>query len=232
MAAEQGRAGFGRHEGKEALRDAVHLTQPGDHPGPAGAWLNAWYRVVRRPAIEEELARLLSRLSEDRIAEALGKSGSNPVRHASRVLASTLSDIPRAEPEAVMLADVALSQALRFERVLPLLSLALEPRALHRKTGDLDHACYRALVTAAGKVVPMASDLARRAARLTDVAPTLRAKGAKRAVDMFLSRDVLRPTDFDTFMSDRAARRLCDRLLALGAVREMTGRASFRLYGL
>ncbi|WP_425332346.1 DUF1403 family protein [Rhodoblastus sphagnicola] len=32
--------------------------------------------------------------------------------------------------------------------------------------------------------------------------------------------------------SDRAARRFLDRLVALGALREMTRRPSFRLYGL
>jgi hypothetical protein len=32
-------------------------------------------------------------------------------------------------------------------------------------------------------------------------------------------------------MSDRAARRLCDRLVDLGTLRELTGRDTFRLYG-
>ena len=64
---------------------------------------------------------------------------------------------------------------------------------------------------------------------LRAVAPKLRAKGAGKAVEMFLARDALVPAALP--LSDRAARRLCDRLVDLGAVRELTGRATFRLYG-
>ena len=65
---------------------------------------------------------------------------------------------------------------------------------------------------------------------MTAVVPKLRARGAGQAVDLFLSHDALAPSALD-FMSDRAARRLCDRLVSLGAVRELTGRETFRLYG-
>ena len=92
-------------------------------------------------------------------------------------------------------------------------------------------ACHRAVVAGAGQAVPLAADLTRRAARLKAVVPQLRAKAAGRAVDLFFSRDAVVSSALAAFMSDRAARRLCDRLVDLGAVRELTGRDSFRLYG-
>ena len=48
---------------------------------------------------------------------------------------------------------------------------------------------------------------------------------------MFLTWDSLAPSALTSLNSDRAARRFCDRLVELGAVRELTGRDTFRLYG-
>lgn len=71
----------------------------------------------------------------------------------------------------------------------------------------------------------MAADLARRAAHLNTVAPKLRAKASGEAVEMFLTRDAVAPSVLP--LPDRASRRLVD----LGAVRELSGRDTFRLYG-
>ena len=76
-------------------------------------------------------------------------------------------------------------------------------------------------------------------ARLRAVAPKLRAKGAAEALALFRSHDAVSPSGMlspmikgtSFAMTDRAARRLCDRLVDLGAVRELTGRLTFRLYG-
>ena len=93
-------------------------------------------------------------------------------------------------------------------------------------------ACHRAIVSAATEAAREAADLAWRAARLEEVAPKLRAKGAEEAVAQFLNRDAVAPMALTSLRSDRAARRFCDRLVELGAARELTGRDTFRLYGI
>ena len=63
--------------------------------------------------------------------------------------------------------------------------------------------------------------------------PKLRAKGAGAALQALLDEDCLTASsEIGGQLSERGARRLFDRLVALGAVRELTGRATFRLYGL
>jgi Protein of unknown function (DUF1403) len=62
----------------------------------------------------------------------------------------------------------------------------------------------------------------------------LRAKGAARVVELLLADDALAPSRAAKAarLSDRAARRLFERLMELDALRELSGRPSFRLYGL
>ena len=220
----------GRREGPGALRDALHLTGPGDDPGPAGRIARQWSRAAARPVSVAHLVNTLDGVTAERVALCLDATGPTPVDRAAQVVEAVLIDSPRAETAALILADAMLAKASGGTHMLPLLALSLKPRDLRLRGDDLRLACHRAVVSAIGQALTLAGDLARAAARLRAVAPGLRAKAAGRAVDLFLSRDALVPGAL-AFMSDRAARRLCDRLVALGAVRELTGRDTFRLYG-
>ena len=232
LAAAEVCAGFaGRREGGRALRDALHLTRPGDHPGPAGAIFGQWSRAVARPISVAALGKAMDGVSAERIALCLDAIGRHPVDRAAGVIEAVLTELPRGETVALILADAVLATSLGWDHVLPLLTLGLKPRDLRLQGDDLRLACHRAIVAGAGQAVPLAAELARAAARLQAVVPKLRAKAAGRAVDLFLARDALAPAALTAFMSDRAARRLCDRLADLGAVRELTGRDTFRLYG-
>lgn len=90
------------------------------------------------------------------------------------------------------------------------------------------------------ETIGLARDLARRAKDLRAVAPKLRAKGSDAAVDLFLTEDAVAPASMLSPrirgtripMTSRAARRFCDRLVELGVARELTGRPTFRLYGI
>ena len=226
----------GRREGQAALRDAVHLTRPGDDPGPAGRILRQWTLAVTRPISVAGLGKAVDGVAPEQIALCLDAAGTTPVDRAAAVIEAVLADAPRAETAALILADAVLSKALGWTHVLPLLSLALKPRELRLRDDALRLACHRAVVVGAGQALPLVTELVRAAVRVRSVAPRLRAKGAARAVELFLARDALAPAELvretSGNLSDRAARRLCDRLVALGALRELTGRETFRLYGL
>ncbi|MBB4023912.1 hypothetical protein GGR17_003752 [Confluentimicrobium naphthalenivorans] len=228
-AAEACVAFAGRPERAGELRDAVHLLRPGDLTGPAGAVCQAWQRAAERQVSIGTLHRALPQLDPARIAVWLDAGQGGPVARAAAVLEAVLVDAPREEVAALVLADAALAEALGWDHLLPLLAAGLKRADLRKRGDDLRLACHRAVASTAREVVRLAADLARRAAHLKAVAPKLRAKAAGDAVWMFLTHDAVAPAALP--LPDRAARRLCDRLVDLGAVRELTGRDTFRLYG-
>ena len=219
----------GRSERAGELRDAVHLLRPGDLPGPAGETYLAWQRAAERSVSIKGLGRALPAFEPGQIAMWLDAGQGAPVTRAAMVLEAALREAPRADVAALILADAALAQALGWEHLVPLLAAGLKRADLRKQGDDFRLVCHRALISSAIEAVRQAADLARRAAHLKAVAPKLRAKGAVDAVEMFLTRDAVAPSALP--LPDRAARRLCDRLVDLGAVRELTGRDTFRLYG-
>ena len=155
---------------------------------------------------------------------------------AAEAVIALLAD---AEPLAIWAADAALARALSWPTPLPLLASELflrrapsdgrRPRPGEANWGKLVALAYARAALAA---LDLAQDLSRRASRLTDAAPKLRAKGKARALDALLADDAISAAAPIAGLSDRARRRLFDRLVSLSAARELTGRATFRLYGL
>jgi len=219
----------GRPERAGDLRDAMHLLRPGDRPGPAGETCLAWRHAVDRPISVTALARALPTLEPAQIATWLDAGSGTPVTRAAMVLEAVLTAAPRADVPALLLADAVLAHALGWDHLVPLMAAGLKRADLRKRGDDLRLACHRALIASTIAAVLQAADLTRRAAHLKAVAPKLRAKGAGAAVEMLLTRDAVAPSALP--MPDRAARRLCDRLVDLDAVRELTGRDTFRLYG-
>ncbi|PRD40841.1 hypothetical protein C5748_24700 [Phyllobacterium phragmitis] len=144
------------------------------------------------------------------------------------------------------LADLVLAIRFKWPRPVPLLVTQAQKsffraganrRRLRIGEEGWRKACLIAHAQAALEAYDSAADLARRAERLKTVAPKLRAKGSARIVEALLQDDALLPSAcVSAFpgqaMTDRALRRLFERLVSLEAVRELTGRSTFRLYGL
>ncbi len=228
----------GRPERAGELRDAVGFLQPGDEPGPAGEVALYWRRAVERPVSVNALHRALSMVSKEQIAVWLdgfdprGAGQCSPVARSAAVLETVLAEMPREEVSALILAEAVLAQALGWKHLVPLLAAGLRRGDLRQSGEDLRLACHRAVIASATGTARLAADLTRKAARLKVLAPKLRAKGAGEAVTLFLARDAVAPAAITSLNSDRAARRFCDRLVELGVARELTGRDTFRLYGL
>ena len=160
---------------------------------------------------------------------------------AAEIAASLYRARPDAELLAFWLADMLLAQKFRWPVPVPLLMgqvassvfKSAENRRRIRPGGEgWGRAVFLAYATAAAEACDLGIELAQRAAKLTMVAPKLRAKGSGDVIKLLLSDDAVPGSWSSPKLSARGARRLFDRLGELGAVRELSGRPTFRLYGL
>jgi hypothetical protein len=160
---------------------------------------------------------------------------------AAAIAAHVIAMRPDAELFAWWLADLVLAQGLRWPRPLPLLMAhAFGPAFLGeagskriRPGGEtFERAVCLALVQAAADACRLATELSRRAEKLLAIAPKLRAKGAADVIFLLLSEDAVPGALTTKNLSRFAARRLFERLQQLDSVRELSGRTSFRLFGL
>jgi hypothetical protein len=240
---------------ESALRDLSFAV--GDPLGPAATLLSLWRDCASRPPsldpgrIFDAAARLdLVLLDPNGLATSLKACAGegDPVSAAAKAAALAFAALPDAPaPPSEIFAlwgfDITLAVRLRWPRPMPLIALKILDPSLRSDRGGRrprpgdpawPNAAVGAVALAAASALDLAADLSRRSETLIAVAPKLRAKPAAKIVDLLLAEDCVSPAEAarQAPMTDRAARRLFDRLVALGAVRELSGRPAFRLYGL
>jgi hypothetical protein len=234
----------GRREEASDVRDAWFLRRPGDDPGPAGGHLYAWRLLTHTTSSSIEIARRAAQafgLNPDDLSDILAAIDTASSKGALCAAADVVAEIrhlcPQAELLGFWLADLRLARQLRWPFPLPLLvtqmASPMTKNGARPTTGsDWEKRVTVAYAQAAAAAIDLAGDLFRRAQKLAEVAPQLRAKGAATVVTTLLEDDALAPGAPVAGMSDRGMRRICERLVELDAARELTGRSAFRLYGL
>ena len=236
----------GRLADEATIRDAFYLTPQGASSGPDGEMLGFWRSAV---AIRLTKKNWVTELAEVTGADPLemltaGSDGKpSPFTACQKILQTVLSQDPHAERVACVLSDISLARALGWQHPLPLTARYLTKpkiRAVAAGGDDADLIFATALLRSIEEAVHLARDLAERAESLRAITPKLRSKGSEAATRLFLIDDAIAPSGMlsplikgsSQRMTDRAARRFCDRLVELGVARELTGRPTFRLYGI
>ena len=242
----------GRGEDEAALRDAWLLRQHGDEPGPAGNVLAAWRRLASRlapPGVEE--LRLVAALFgvgwSDGLSDLIevmrdeARSGAPAPAVAARTAAAVMRRDPKAEIFSWWLADCALSWRMGWTHAVPILATQVHSPLLRsgfeglraRPGGNgFERAAFIAAALGATEACRLAADMAMQADRLRAVVPKLRSRAAGEVVGRLLGDDAVSGTFVTKNLSRWASRRLFDRLQKLGAVRELSGRSTFRIFGL
>lgn len=246
----------GRFARETDIRDVFHFTPPDPegvrHWGPDGDVLMFWRNATGVPLGGTDWARNVARFVgadyenavEDWLMLAWTHANTHgPILAAVHVLSLVLEADDRAERIACLASDALLAKFFGWSNLFPITALHLTKKSLRELTGAdaaASVAIQHSITKSSQTTFRLANALATRAAALRAVAPKLRAKGASEAIDIFLSEDAVAPSGMlspmvqktTVPMTDRAARRLCDRLVELGVVKELTGRSTFRLYGL
>ena len=242
----------GRLARETDIRDAYHLTPPGEARGPDGDLLAFWRDATQlRLGQRGWQAAIGNLLGLDRAAEAdcwLGAgtvhaSTHGPLAGSVSVIRLVLEADDRAEQFACLLSDIVLARTLGWPSLLPISAARLTKAMLRDLVAEGQVAGLRVqqrILESIEDTIRLSRDLSSKAATLRDAAPKLRANGSDAAVALFLSEDAVAPSTMlspmiqgtTTLMTDRAARRFCDRLVNLGVARELTGRPTFRLYGI
>lgn len=242
----------GRLAREADIRDAFHLTPPGEARGPDGDLLACWRDATQlRLTSRDWKAELRGIVGPDAVAEAdnsltaavVHAKTHGPLAGCVSAMRAVLEVDDRGERIACLLSDVVLARALNWTTVLPVSAQRLTKVMLRDLVAEGQGAeliVQQRLLESLEDTIRQARDLSSKSGTLKAVAPKLRAKGSEPAVSLFLSEDavapstMLSPTIQGTTipMTDRAARRFCDRLVELGVARELTGRATFRLYGI
>ncbi|NKX68263.1 DUF1403 family protein (plasmid) [Labrenzia sp. 5N] len=242
----------GRSEEQAELMDAALLTAPGDDPGPAGRIFGAFNKLANRNGalttpFLADLAELMGFSWDEHLAQSLDQvdaalqSGRAAPFAAAELITAIWSARPDAEILAFALADWLIAQKLSWVSCVPLL-MGQRYGASFRTPGGRGRlrpgeagfpaALCQALVEATRTALRSAGDIARRTDRLLEVAPKIRTKGADAVYQKLLEEAAVAGTAPGTGLSRWASSRLFDRLESFGAVRELSGRATFRIYGL
>lgn len=243
---------LGRNEEETVIRDAVLLAAADADPGPAGKLFLATRMLARRSGtittpFVQELAGLLEIRWDDGLASTpdMVDSAIQSRRAAPFVLADFLTMISAVRPDAEVLAlgvaEVVLANKLNWLKPVPLL-LPERFGSAFRTIGGRGRvrpgepaypkAICLALIDGVEGAMRSAAEIDRRAARLLAVAPQVRTKGAEPVIRRLLTEDAIPASASGSALSRWAANRLFDRLESSDAVRELSDRSSFRIFGL
>ncbi|MDR3737182.1 MAG: DUF1403 family protein [Acidobacteriaceae bacterium] len=237
QAATAAAAVLGRREDEAAIRDALSLCPGGGDPGPAGRLFVLWRRLTRRaPRLDRPAlvaaAALLGVADDATLDRLLDHAGPDiaPIAAAAAVLHACQGGRPPLLVLGFWVADSLLAHRLGWSVGVPLLAtskLMARRGAPAIAPAGWSLGCRDSALAA----VALAADLEHRAVFLLAQRPRLRARASALVVEKLLAQDALAASMAIPGISERGLRRLFDRLLALGAVRELSGRSTSRLYG-